>query len=154
MARKPRRIKITPKPDGTFIAESDAQDVAQQPSAPGAPAAAMPPSAMPPAVPGVPPVPVQPWNPFEPRPNDDEPAVAAVWLRKLSKVISSVKYMQMPVEWRAILNEKYFSVRQALTPPPMPTEPGKPAPAGGDGAQPQAPRTAKAPGTPPQPQMR
>lgn len=143
MARKPRRIKITPKSDGSFIAESEQE---QQPVAPvGAadPATA----AAPPAIPGVPPIPVQPWNPFAPRPNDDEPAVAAVWLRKLSKVISSVKYMQMPAEWRAILDEKYFSVRQALTPPPMPAEqPGKPK-GMSDGTPPKPP-------APSQPQMR
>ncbi len=38
------------------------------------------------------PQPQQPWTPFTPHPNDNEPPVAALWQRRLSRVMSTVKY--------------------------------------------------------------
>lgn len=65
-------------------------------------------------VPPQPPQVPEPWTPFKQRPNQTEPAIAAMWARKLSKVISSVKYDQAIPEWRAILDTAYIKARQAV----------------------------------------
>jgi hypothetical protein len=69
--------------------------------------------------PSVPPVPPQPptvpkpWTPFTPRPNDTVPAIAAIWERRLSRLISSNKYLAFGPEWTDVLNRAYAAARQA-----------------------------------------
>lgn len=81
----------------------------------GAPQGA-PQGALPPQAPQIP----MPWTPFAPRPNDDEPQLAAIWVRRLSRVISSVKFSGFTPGWQQILTDKYLQERQYLAPPPMP----------------------------------
>lgn len=88
------------------------------------------------------PAPTMPFNPFAPRPNDDEPGVAAIWVRKLSRVISSNKWSDATPGWRQILSEKYLTARKFLAPPPMPGGPAQP----GQPKQPSDGTPPKAPG--------
>lgn len=79
------------------------------------------------------PPPTPPWTPFGDRPNDTEPAIAARWMRRLSAVMSTVKYTEAPVEWRQCLDDKYERARgivaQASAPPPAgPAGPAGPRP--------------------------
>jgi len=71
-----------------------------------------------PPLPEPPPPPTPPWTPFQTRPNDSEMGVAQIWARRLSAVISTVKYAAMPPEWREPLDAKYQQAIQAITPPP------------------------------------
>ena len=80
-----------------------------------------------PPLPPPPEPPKPPWTPFMSRPNDNEMSIASSWARKLSIVISSVKYAAMPPEWREPLDTKYGMAVKAATPPPPP-ETGKPGP--------------------------
>lgn len=86
------------------------------------------------------PPPVAPWSPFAPRPNDTEPKIAELWMKRLSRVISTVKFDAMPPEWRECLVEKYEAARlvvaQSQQPAPQPT-PAK-------GQQPDQPQGAAA----------
>lgn len=70
---------------------------------------------LPPAPPvaPVPPTVPKPWTPFTPRPNDTEPTVAAIWMRRLSRAMSSTKYDEFISEWRDVLDEQYTPIRQA-----------------------------------------
>lgn len=89
----------------------------------------------------------KPWTPFEPRPNDTEPEVAAIWNRRLSRTMSSVKYAEYrdtEPEWTDVFNRQYNLTRQAKavaqgasppaqgakrptrTPQTSPTEPSQP----------------------------
>lgn len=70
-------------------------NIAQQPVAP-----------QPPQVP-------KPWTPFTPRPIDTMPAVAAIWVRKLSRQIATVKYNSFGPEWRDVLDQAFTAARQA-----------------------------------------
>lgn len=83
-----------------------------------------------PPPPQLPPGPQQPWTPFAPRANDNEPEIAMKWFRRLSRVISSVRYDAMPPEWRAVLDQRYLAAQQvvalATAPPPQPGAPGQP----------------------------
>lgn len=72
-----------------------------------------------PPPPQLPPPPVAPWSPFAPRPNDGEPQVASIWANRLSQVISSVKFDQMPPPWQNTLVMKYQAAMQAIQPPPQ-----------------------------------
>lgn len=100
------------------------------------PNAATPP--VPPVAPQVP----KPWVPFSPRPNDTEPQLSSIWLRKLSRVMSSVDYGKFGPEWTDVLNRQYALVRPAAAvgsgaaPPSM-------------GAKPGAGKTPATPGTQP-----
>lgn len=78
------------------------QAMAQQAAAMGAPPA----SAVAP--------PKAPWTPFEPRPNDDEPAVAAKWMKRLSNLQMTPQYSAQPPEWQACANERYSAARKAV----------------------------------------
>jgi len=60
------------------------------------------------------PPPQAPWSPFEPRVNDDDPDIAVLWKRRLSKVISSVRYSAMDPMWRQILDQKYLAARDVV----------------------------------------
>jgi hypothetical protein len=68
--------------------------------------------------------PTPPWTPFQPKLNDSEPLIAALWVRKLSRVMSTVKYDQQPPLWRQPFDEKYNAARNAVAavtaPPPLP----------------------------------
>ena len=72
-----------------------------------------------PNVPPQPPQPPQvpkPWTPFDPRLNDTEPAVAAIWNKKLSATMSTVKYGQFKAtqpEWTDVFNRQYNLTRQS-----------------------------------------
>lgn len=70
------------------------------------------------------------WTPFPERPNDKEVQMAAKWARRLSRVMSTVKYSQMPVEWRQVLDEKYEQSMQIVSAAaqPAPEPNGKPEP--------------------------
>lgn len=114
--------------------QAQANAMAQQQQAEQAHAETLNPT-LPPSPPAAPapigPPPVAPWTPFQPRPNDQEPAIAAMWLRRLSKVMSTVKYSAMPPEWRQALDEKYLAAgevaRQAqLAAQPQPKPQVKP----------------------------
>lgn len=79
-----------------------------------------------PPLPPPPKPPTGPWTPFQSRPNDNEMGIAQIWARKLSAVISSVKYAAMPPEWREPLDAKYQQAVQAATPPaPQPGAPSQ-----------------------------
>lgn len=112
--------------------ELKAQAARMQP--PAAPSLPGMPSAPPPADPlaQLPP-PTPPWTPFGDRPNDTEPAIAAKWARRLSAVMSTVKYTEAPIEWRQCLDEKYERARQVASmalgaPVGQPAPPGPRAP--------------------------
>ena len=62
------------------------------------------------------PMPVQtpkPWTPFQPRPNDNEPGISALWMRKLSRLMSTTEYGKFGPEWTDVLNRQYSAMRQA-----------------------------------------
>lgn len=98
--------------------------------------AAMGGPAMPVPQPQLGPPPVAPWTPFAARPNDTEPAIAGMWMKRLSRVISTVKFDEQIPEWRMALVEKYEAVRQVVAqasqPLPQPgqdeQQPGKKPP--------------------------
>ena len=71
--------------------------------------------------------PAAPWTPFQTRPNDSEQGIAAIWLRKLSEIISSVEYAEADPAWREPLDAKYHQASQAAH-PPQPGAPGEPTP--------------------------
>lgn len=66
----------------------------------------------PPVAPQPPQVP-KPWVPFVARPNDTEPAVAAIWRTKLSATMSTVKYGAFGPEWQDVLIQQYDLTRRA-----------------------------------------
>ncbi len=67
----------------------------------------------PPQMPPEPPLPPE-ANPFDPRANDAEPAVAAVWVRILSRGMQTVRYAEQPPAWRQIYDQTYQRFAQAL----------------------------------------
>lgn len=64
--------------------------------------------------PQLPPPPQAPWSPFQPRPNDQELAIASLWAMRLSKVISSVKYGSSDPTWRQLLDARYSQATQTI----------------------------------------
>jgi hypothetical protein len=71
--------------------------------------------------------PTPPWTPFQPKLNDSEPLIAALWVKKLSNVMSTVKYDQFKAKsplWIQPFDEKYNAARNAVaavqSPPPLP----------------------------------
>ena len=90
----------------------------------------------------------KPWTPFAPRPNDNEPFIAALWARKISNTMSSPKYTQFGPEWKDVLDRQYTATRQAAAiasaaqqPPPQQGQPAhRPAP-----AKPQPPQQSQQP---------
>lgn len=94
----------------------------------------------------VPPQVPKPWTPFEPRLNDTEPELALIWNRKLSRVMSTVKYgqfMETEPEWTDVFNRQYTLTRQAKAV-------GQGAPQPGVQQKPQQPRTPQTQPTQPQ----
>lgn len=73
------------------------------------------------------PPPQSPWTPFEPRPNETEPAIAQIWMRRLSNVMSTVKYSSQPVEWRQCLDLRYEAARQVVGQAQAAQQPAQPA---------------------------
>lgn len=82
---------------------NQAAQAAYAPHAQAAQASGMQPPPPPPQQPEPP----APWHPFQPRPNDSEPALAALWQYRLSKVMSSVKFDAFGPEWAAPLTMRY-----------------------------------------------
>lgn len=105
-------------------------------------------AAVSPPAPQLGPAPQMPWTPFPPKPNDTEPAIAKLWMRRLSRLMSTAKYFSFPPEWRQVVELKYGEARQivaaATAPPPLPSAPAKAQlPAGqSKPAQPQTPQAA------------
>ena len=64
--------------------------------------------------PGAPP-PIPPlFNPFDPRPNDDEPEVAAIRMRRLSRLLSQATFSKFSPNWRRLVIEEYTKARQVM----------------------------------------
>jgi len=71
---------------------------------------------LPPAPPQPPqmPPPVSPWTPFAfVLPNDNEPEIAQIRKRRLSKLISSVRFAAQPPQWQQPVLNEYMTMRQA-----------------------------------------
>jgi hypothetical protein len=71
------------------------------------------------------------WTPFQPRPNDTEPRIAAIWMRKLSDAMSTVKYDRYRKEapqWVALFDQQYMTARQAVALAQAAAQPKAPAP--------------------------
>jgi hypothetical protein len=47
------------------------------------------------------------YNPFEPRVNDEEPEVAMIRVRELSRLLASTEYTRHDVPWRQLLDAEY-----------------------------------------------
>lgn len=65
--------------------------------------------------------PVAPWTPFSPLPTDSEPATATMRMRKLGRLIDSVKFESYPKEWQQPAIQEYQRMQQvvaSVTPPP------------------------------------
>lgn len=57
----------------------------------------------------------KPWTPFDPaRPIDTQPDVAAIWTRRLGRVISSSDWEKFGPEWADVINRAYTNARQAV----------------------------------------
>lgn len=68
--------------------------------------------------------PKMPWTPFGRLPTDNEPAIATLRTRKLSRLINSAKFESWPVEWQGVAISEYQAMAQvvaSVTPlPPLP----------------------------------
>lgn len=53
------------------------------------------------------------YNPFEPRVNDEEPEVAAIRVRELSRALASSSYTKHVPEWRQLMDAEYERMRFA-----------------------------------------
>jgi hypothetical protein len=102
-----------------------------------------------PLVPPQPPQVPKPWTPFTPRPNDNEPFIAALWARKISNTMSSPKYTQFGPEWKDVLDRQYQMTRQAAA---VASAAQQPAPQPGQPKPVQAPKPQQ-PGRPQPPQQ-
>jgi hypothetical protein len=77
-------------------------------------------------------------QPFKVRPNDGEPGVATVYVKRLSELFVDPQYSAQPPAWQQVVIDAYTRYQQALQPPPMvgapPQQPGAvqqpPKPAG------------------------
>ena len=98
-------------PDGWLEqAQAQAQSQAlQQPSASQPPGAPGQPPAAPPVPQGAP-----LWTPFAPLAPDDEPQVAAVRLRRLRRLIGTVRFSAQPKEWQKVALDEYSRMRKAV----------------------------------------
>ena len=55
------------------------------------------------------------FTPFTPRANDGEPAVAAVWFKKLSRLLMLPAYTaEQDPNWRALVDQRYQAAAQAI----------------------------------------
>lgn len=93
---------------------------------------------MPPA-PLVPPSP--PWTPFPLLPNDNEPPIAKLWMRRLSEVMHTAQFFAQPPEWQQCLVQKYQAAVQVIqaVEAQQATMTKKPAQGQGAGTQPSQP---------------
>lgn len=67
----------------------------------------------PPQAPQIPP-PVPPWHPFvQVMPNDNEPEIATLRKRRLSKLISTSRFGAQPPQWQQPVKDEYMLMRQA-----------------------------------------
>ena len=72
-------------------------------------------NAIPPQAPQPPQV-QKPWSPFAPRPNDTEPAISSIWLRKMSRGMSGSEFSKFQESfpgWTDDYVRQYMHVRQA-----------------------------------------
>lgn len=111
------------------------------------------PMAAQPPTPPVPPQVPKPWTPFNPRPNDTEPEVAAIWAQELSRTMSTVEYGDFAAtepEWTDVFNRQYTLTRQAQA---MASAAGHPAVTNSVNrtAKPSAPSGGQQPQQPQQP---
>jgi len=68
---------------------------------------------MPPQPPQIPP-PQMPWTPFAlVLPNDNEPEIAQIRKRRLSKLLSSSRFAAQPPQWQQPVFNEYMTMRQA-----------------------------------------
>lgn len=112
----------------------------------------MGPAPVPPQPPQVP----KPWTPFEARPNDTEPELSGIWMRKLSLTMSSVdyeKFRKTQAEWTDVFNRQYDLVRKSAavagTTPNIPQTAQRPQPQAPQTQQPATPQTKPTHPTPP-----
>lgn len=72
---------------------------------------------LPPGGPPLPPQipqPVPPWHPFADQlPHDNEPEIAALRKRRLSKLMSTSRFLALPREWQEPVKNEYTAMRQA-----------------------------------------
>lgn len=69
--------------------------------------------AMPPQAPQMPP-PTPPWHPFrDQRANDNEPEIATLRKRRLSKLMSTARFTAQPPQWQQPAATEYMAMRQA-----------------------------------------
>lgn len=55
-----------------------------------------------------------PWSPFAPLPMDDEPMIASMRQRRLSKLMAQSDFSAQPPEWRALVEQEYARMRNAV----------------------------------------
>lgn len=76
--------------------------------------------------------PVAPWTPFMPMPTDEEPEIAAMRSRRLSRLIDSAKFEGFPAEWQQVAFAEYDRMQKvkaaAMQPPPQPQPAAVPQP--------------------------
>ena len=63
---------------------------------------------------GPPPLPPKPWSPFTRLANDDEPEVAAIRMRRLSRLMATARFAAQPAEWQQLVVEEYNFARAAV----------------------------------------
>jgi len=74
----------------------------------------------PPPQPGQPPAPAPkpktpaPWTPFAPMAPDDEPPIAAIRLRRLRRLVATVRFTSQPVRWQKVALDEYSRMRKAV----------------------------------------
>lgn len=80
-----------------------------------------------PAAPPAPPQqiapPQAPWSPFAPLPMDDEPMIAALRQRRLSKLMASARFVAQPPEWQSCVFDAYNAARTAVAASQQPVLP-------------------------------
>ena len=78
------------------------------------------PPQFPQAQPAAPPPP-KPFSPFPDRANDGEPAVARVWMTRLSKLMFDPRFTAQTPAWQQLVNDRYAAAQkviQSVTPLP------------------------------------
>lgn len=65
-----------------------------------------------------------PWSPFMPLPMDDEPLIAQLRMRRLSKLMAKTSFSSQHPLWQQLVIDEYNRMRQAVAaaqaPPPLP----------------------------------
>lgn len=91
------------------------------------------------------------FSPFVQRPANSEPMVAKTRMERLSEAQMSPEYTAFPPEWRALLDQEYTVMRQALAMASQPAQPQQPPQSGKPGEQPKQPQSPGPVGAGPQP---